>query len=101
MTTSQHQPVRRHGDVQETAPLRHWKLIWIDVEGLNQRVSDAQAPAETLRRSHAEEAPFPVIRAGDERRTRIAALRAVLVHAAPPDARHTGGPEICPCESDG
>lgn len=63
---------------RESDPLKHWKLSWIDVEGLNRWDAYSDAIAETLERTHTDVAPWTVIRSDDKRRARINAIRSVL-----------------------
>lgn len=65
--------LKREGD-----PLKHWKLSWIDVEGLKRWDDYTAAIAETLERSHTEAAPWTVVRSDDKRRARINAIRQLL-----------------------
>lgn len=89
---------------REQDPLKHWKLSWIDVEGLNRWDRYSEAIRETFYRSHSPHAPWTVIRTDDKRRARIAAIRRVLSQVSyegkdetvvgVPDTRICGGPEI-------
>ena len=63
---------------RESDPLKHWKLSWIDVEGLKRWDAYTDAIGETLTRTHTDAAPWTVIRSDDKRRARIAAIRQVL-----------------------
>lgn len=63
---------------RENDPLKHWKLSWIDVEGLNRWDAYSTAIEETLERTHTESAPWTIIRSDDKRRARIQAIRKVL-----------------------
>lgn len=63
---------------REGDPLKHWKLSWIDVEGLNRWDAYTAAISETLERSHTEHAPWTIIRSDDKKRARIAAIQTVL-----------------------
>lgn len=95
--------LRRFMDREDDA-LKHWKLSWIDVEGLKKWDAYSDAIAETLERSHTAAAPWTVIRSDDKRRARLAVIRAVLqgldydgkneelVRA--PDPAITGGPDM-------
>jgi len=69
--------LRRFRD-REQSPLKHWKLSWIDVEGLKKWDAYSSAIGETLERSHTDHAPWTVIRSDDKRRARLAAIRSVL-----------------------
>lgn len=64
---------------RERDPLKHWKLSEIDVEGLSRWGAYSEAIEETLTRSHAERAPWTIIRSDDKRRARIEAIRHVLL----------------------
>ena len=89
---------------RERDPLKHWKLSEIDVQGLSRWDAYSEAIAETLTRSHADHAPWTVIRSDDKRRARIAAIRHVLraleydhkddKALGRPDPTVCGGPEI-------
>jgi polyphosphate kinase 2 (PPK2 family) len=63
---------------RESDPLKHWKLSWVDVEGLNRWDAYAQAIQETLAQSHTQAAPWTVVRADDKYRARLAVVRHVL-----------------------
>jgi len=63
---------------RETDPLKHWKLSWIDVEGLNRWDAYTDAIRETLDRSHSTHAPWTIVRSDDKRRARVNAIRTVL-----------------------
>lgn len=63
---------------RESNPLKHWKLSWIDVDGLEKWDAYSAAIAETLTRSHRPEAPWVVVRSDDKRRARLNAIRTVL-----------------------
>lgn len=89
---------------RESDPLKHWKLSWIDVEGLKKWDAYTAAIKETMARSTTDHAPWTVIRSDDKRRARLAAIRTVL-GAVPyegkneelvgvPDQKITGGPEL-------
>ncbi|MCK8462273.1 polyphosphate kinase 2 [Aliiroseovarius sp. S1339] len=89
---------------REKAPLKQWKLSWIDVEGLQRWDAYSDAITETFERSHRKRAPWTVVRSDDKKRARLAAIRAVLqgidyagkdgniAHA--PDSKICGGPDI-------
>ena len=63
---------------RETDPLKHWKLSWIDVEGLNRWDAYTTAIRETLNRSDSSHAPWTIVRSDDKRRARVNAIRSVL-----------------------
>ncbi|QFT63245.1 polyphosphate kinase 2 [Roseivivax sp. THAF30] len=63
---------------RENDPLKHWKLSWIDVEGLKKWDAYSDAIRETLERTDTPHAPWTVIRTDDKRRARINAIRHVL-----------------------
>ncbi|WP_438989905.1 polyphosphate kinase 2 [Lentibacter sp.] len=63
---------------RESDPLKHWKLSWIDVEGLKKWENYSTAIRETLTRTHTGEAPWTILRSDDKRRARLNAIRAVL-----------------------
>lgn len=95
--------LRRFMDREDDA-LKHWKLSWIDVEGLKKWDAYSDAIEETLERSHTAAAPWTVIRSDDKRRARLAVIRAVLhgldydgkneALVGAPDPAITGGPEM-------
>lgn len=63
---------------RESDPLKHWKLSWIDVEGLKKWDAYSAAIQETLTRTHSDHAPWKIIRADDKRRARLEAIRTLL-----------------------
>lgn len=63
---------------RESDPLKHWKLSWIDVEGLNRWEAFSSAIEETLAKSHTQAAPWTTVRADDKYRARLAVVRHVL-----------------------
>ncbi|MGR3758366.1 MAG: polyphosphate kinase 2 [Tranquillimonas sp.] len=88
---------------RERDPLKQWKLSEIDVEGLARWDAYSAAIAETLERSHTDEAPWMIVRSDDKRRARVASIRAILCRldydgkgpaAAPPDPSIAGGPDL-------
>jgi polyphosphate kinase 2 len=86
---------------RESDPLKQWKLSEIDVKGLGKWDEYTEAIDEMFARSHVPGAPWTVVLAEDKRRSRIAAMRAVLAAfdydgkaAPPPDPRIAGGPDI-------
>ena len=84
---------------RERDPLKHWKLSEIDVKGLSRWEAYSEAIDETLTRSHAERAPWTVIRSDDKRRARIEAIRHVLLALdydyKDPKALGTADPTVC------
>lgn len=89
---------------RERDPLKQWKLSEIDVKGLKLWDEYTDAISETLTRSHSAHAPWTVIRADDKRRTRLAAIRHMLLALdydhkdfkalGKPDLTVCGGPDI-------
>ena len=89
---------------REQDPLKHWKLSWIDVEGLKKWADYTTAIQETMAASHSEHAPWCVIRSDDKRRARLAAMQRILCDVpyigkdadavTDPDPSITGGPEL-------
>lgn len=89
---------------REKDPLKQWKLSSIDVDGLAKWDPYCDAIAETLTRSHADIAPWTVIRSDDKKRARIAAVQTVLQAVdfkgkdqkliGTPDRLICGGPEL-------
>ncbi|MEM9270899.1 MAG: polyphosphate kinase 2, partial [Pseudomonadota bacterium] len=63
---------------RESDPLKHWKLSWIDVEGLSKWDAYTAAISETFERTHTDTAPWHVIRTDDKKRARLAAIKTVL-----------------------
>ena len=59
-------------------PLKQWKLSGIDIAALNKYDSYSKAQAEMFRFTHTTIAPWAVIRANDQRRARLEAIRVVL-----------------------
>lgn len=68
---------------REKDPLKHWKLSWIDVEGLPKWDAYTTAIDETLMR--ADDAPWTVVRSDDKKRARVGAIKSVLHHLDYPD----------------
>lgn len=64
---------------RESDPLKHWKLSWIDVEGLNRWDAYTAAIQETLTKTHTPTAPWTLVRADDKYRARLAVVRHVLM----------------------
>lgn len=89
---------------RERSPLKHWKLSWIDVEGLSRWDQYSAAIEETFTKSHTALSPWTIIRADDKRRARLAAIRTVLSQIdytgcdrdllQNPDPKICGGPEV-------
>lgn len=89
---------------REQDPLKHWKLSWIDVEGLHKWQEYTTAIGETFTASHSDFAPWTVIRADDKKRARLAAIRRVLASVdydakdnsvvGAPDPKICGGPAL-------
>lgn len=63
---------------REKNPLKHWKLSWIDVEGLNRWDAYTDAISETLTQTNFDNSPWQVIRADDKRRARLAVIQSIL-----------------------
>ncbi|MWB78838.1 polyphosphate kinase 2 [Pseudooceanicola sp. 216_PA32_1] len=103
LNVGQAEQLRRFLD-REQDPLKHWKLSWIDVEGLKKWDDYSAAIKETLDRSDSYAAPWTVIRSDDKRRARLAAIRQVLLNVdydfrdlkaiGKPDPQIAGGPDI-------
>ncbi|MDZ7710561.1 MAG: polyphosphate kinase 2 [Roseovarius sp.] len=89
---------------RERNPLKQWKLSDIDVEGLAKWPDYTAAIAETLERTHTDDAPWTVVRSDDKRRARIEAIRHVLSAIdygrkdhpviGAPDPAILGGPDL-------
>lgn len=107
LEVGQAEQLRRFLD-REQDPLKQWKLSRIDVEGLAKWDEYSAAIAETLARSHSDDAPWTVILSDDKRRARIAAIQTILNAVAyagknegavgTPDRLICAGPEILPAE---
>ncbi len=103
LNVGQAEQLRRFLD-REKDPLKHWKLSWIDVEGLKRWDAYSKAIPETLTITHTQAAPWTVIRSDDKRRARLAAIRTVLSGLEYPskdskalgqiDSHICGGPEL-------
>jgi polyphosphate kinase 2 len=66
-------------------PLKQWKLSDIDLAAIEKFDSYTIARDEMLTRTHTAHAPWTVIRANDKMRTRLNALRVVLVECDYPN----------------
>lgn len=107
LEVGQAEQLRRFLD-REQDPLKQWKLSRVDVEGLAKWDEYSAAIAETLTRSHSDDAPWTVILSDDKRRARIAAIQTILNAVAysgknegaigTPDRQICGGPEILPAD---
>ncbi len=86
-------------------PLKRWKLTDIDLAAMSRWDDYTEAQHDMFRFTHTETTPWTAIRANDQRRARLAAIRAVLsatdyegkdpTIAAPPDPAIVGsGPEF-------
>ncbi|TNJ41614.1 polyphosphate kinase 2 [Phaeobacter sp. B1627] len=64
---------------REQDPLKHWKLSWIDVEGLKRWDAYSDAIRETFDRSQSAHAPWTIVRSDDKKRARLEAIRHVLL----------------------
>lgn len=89
---------------REKDPLKQWKLSQVDVDGLKKWDDYTAAIGETLTATHSVHAPWTVLRGDDKRRTRINAIRAVLLPlpydrkdkkaVGQIDPKIAGGPEV-------
>jgi polyphosphate kinase 2 len=84
---------------RESDPLKQWKLSRIDVDGLAKWDDYTAAITEMFRRTHLPVAPWTVVQSDDQRRARLAAIRAVLSalpvpggKAGRPDPKLVGAP---------
>ncbi|KAB2846105.1 MAG: polyphosphate kinase 2 [Hyphomicrobiaceae bacterium] len=59
-------------------PLKRWKLSDIDLAAMSKWDDFTTAQVDMFKQTHCEEAPWTVIRANDQRRARLEAIRAVL-----------------------
>jgi polyphosphate kinase 2 len=89
---------------REQDPLKQWKLSQIDIDGLHKWDDYTAAITQTLSATHTPAAPWTCLRGDDKRRTRLNAIRALLVPidyarkdaaaVGQIDPRIVGGPEI-------
>ncbi len=89
---------------REKDPLKQWKLSQVDIDGLAKWDDYTAAITETLPATQTVSAPWTVLRGDDKRRTRLNAIRALLLPLAYDrkdakaigtlDPRIVGGPEI-------
>ena len=89
---------------REKDPLKQWKLSQIDIDGLKKWDAYTAAISETLKRTHSDLAPWTCLRGDDKRRTRLNAIRSLLVPldyarkdasaVGALDAKIVGGPKI-------
>lgn len=88
---------------RERDPLKQWKLSDIDVKGLNLWDEYTRAIAETLTRSQSPYAPWTVIRSDDKRRTRLEAIRHLLLSLDydQKDTKAIGKPDLSVCGGPG
>ena len=63
---------------RESDPLKQWKLSPVDVGGLAKWDETTKAAEEMLRRTHRPNAPWLVVNSEDQRRGRLAVIRALL-----------------------
>lgn len=67
-------------------PLKHWKLTDIDLAAMTKWDEYTKAQHELFRFTHTATAPWTVVRANDQRRARLEAIRSVL-NAVPYEGR--------------
>jgi len=89
---------------REKDPLKQWKLSQVDIDGLAKWDEYTAAINETLPATHSDAAPWTVLRGDDKRRTRLNAIRALLLPLdydrkdakaiGSLDPKIVGGPEI-------
>lgn len=60
-------------------PLKQWKLSDVDLAALNKYDAYSEAQIEMFRFTHTAIAPWSVIRANDQRRARLEAIRLILL----------------------
>jgi polyphosphate kinase 2 len=60
-------------------PLKQWKLTDIDIKAIGKWDDYTRAQTEMFRYTHTATAPWTIVRANDQRRARLEAIRAVLV----------------------
>jgi polyphosphate kinase 2 len=60
-------------------PLKRWKLSPIDYAGLDLWDAYSKAAERMLRATHAEEAPWTVVKANDKKRLRLGAIAKILL----------------------
>ncbi|HEU0223645.1 MAG TPA: polyphosphate kinase 2 [Paracoccaceae bacterium] len=63
---------------REQDPLKQWKLSQIDIDGLSKWDEYTEAIDEMFERTNLAQAPWIVVRADDQRRARLNAIRHVL-----------------------
>lgn len=89
---------------REKDPLKQWKLSQVDIDGLEKWDEYTAAIMETLPATHNAATPWTVLRGDDKRRTRLNAIRSVLLPLdydrkdaaaiGALDPKIVGGPEI-------
>jgi polyphosphate kinase 2 (PPK2 family) len=80
---------RRHN------PFKRWKITDIDIAAMDKWDDYTRAQTEIFKRTSTELAPWIVVRANDQRRARLEAIRWVLYHSSysGKDARVVGEPD--------
>ena len=76
-------------------PFKRWKITDIDLAAIDKWDDYTRAQAEIFKRTSTPEAPWIVVRANDQRRARLEAIRWVLSKSDYPDkdARAVGTPD--------
>ncbi len=76
-------------------PLKRWKLTEIDLAAIEKWDDYTQAQAEMFRFTHTPASPWTVVRANDQRRARLEAIRVVLsaIDYKDKDAEVVGKPD--------
>ena len=76
-------------------PFKRWKITDIDLAAIDKWDDYSRAQDEIFKRTSTAEAPWTVVRANDQRRARLEAIRWVLYHSeyADKDARAVGTPD--------
>ena len=76
-------------------PLKRWKLTEIDLAAIDKWDAYTEAQHDMFRFTHTVAAPWTVIRANDQRRARLAAIRVVLAACSydGKDAKLVGAPD--------
>ena len=86
---------------RESDPLKHWKLSWIDVEGLKKWDAYSDAIRETFERTHSDHAPWTIVRSDDKKRARLSAIKTVLQGIDYADKSDVSGPDKKICGDPG
>ena len=96
--------------IRRIDPVRQWKLSPTDLASLDKWDAYTAAKQAMFLRTHAEYAPWTVVRSNDKKRGRLEALRHVLARIDYPDKDHdvvgrpdpliVGAPDVVAAEAD-